>query len=277
MMLGRNDKCFCGSGKKYKVCHSDIHPDSRFAELVRMYTSFDKLIEQGKLNGKCAGCKENCNVCCSHRFEVTNLEFDYIAYEYSKKYGVEKWKEVTSRGKERWIKFKDKYPEKAEYEEKEMFGFGMDKYDELVDHAINDVVTHEIEPCVFLGEDGKCTIYEFRPFVCRYQGYGYLEDMPLDAEICEVLGDYKDNIEGMIEVSNYFDKHGEFMTLSVQGYDVIERMHSLNYLMYYSSEKLVNPLKSNIIFTESKWTKEEYANFRLEKAVERQNLKKREY
>ncbi len=199
MMLGRNDKCFCGSGKKYKVCHSDIHPDSRFAELVRMYTSFDKLIEQGKLNGKCAGCKENYNVCCSHRFEVTVLEFDYIAYEYSKKYGVEKWKEVISRGKERWIKFKDKYPEKAEYEEKEMFGFGMDKYDELVDHAINDVVTHEIEPCVFLGEDGKCTIYEYERVLHGTKNVNY--EVMIDAVDGRVL--VPQGFCSMTELYNY--------------------------------------------------------------------------
>ncbi|MFJ5795672.1 SEC-C metal-binding domain-containing protein [Bacillus atrophaeus] len=27
--LSRNDLCFCGSGKKYKKSHSDVHPDSK--------------------------------------------------------------------------------------------------------------------------------------------------------------------------------------------------------------------------------------------------------
>ncbi|WP_412094884.1 SEC-C metal-binding domain-containing protein [Bacillus atrophaeus] len=28
---------FCGSGKKYKKCHSDVHPDSRAANLIDMH------------------------------------------------------------------------------------------------------------------------------------------------------------------------------------------------------------------------------------------------
>ena len=31
MKIGRNDPCWCGSGKKYKVCHADF--DEKLAEL----------------------------------------------------------------------------------------------------------------------------------------------------------------------------------------------------------------------------------------------------
>lgn len=32
--MDRNERCFCGSGKKYKHCHIDIEKDSVLGELI---------------------------------------------------------------------------------------------------------------------------------------------------------------------------------------------------------------------------------------------------
>lgn len=36
--MGRNDLCFCGSGKKQKKCHPNINEDSVAAKIIKLYT-----------------------------------------------------------------------------------------------------------------------------------------------------------------------------------------------------------------------------------------------
>ncbi len=38
-MLGRNDRCWCGSGKKYKACHLDTDNRKRVADRNAMVGS----------------------------------------------------------------------------------------------------------------------------------------------------------------------------------------------------------------------------------------------
>ena len=34
--MGRNDLCFCGSGKKQKKCHPNINEDSVAAKIIKL-------------------------------------------------------------------------------------------------------------------------------------------------------------------------------------------------------------------------------------------------
>ena len=40
--MGRNDLCFCGSGKKQKKCHPNINEDSVAAKIIKLYTQLSK-------------------------------------------------------------------------------------------------------------------------------------------------------------------------------------------------------------------------------------------
>lgn len=263
MKLGRNDKCFCGSGKKAKFCHIDIDTESRFAELVKLYTEFDNLVKQEKLKGKCNTCKENCNVCCKHHFDILEVEFDYIAYQYAKRFGIDKWNELTREGYKQWIVYREKNPEQAKLEEEKVFG-DRNKLNELINETFNNYVSHDENPCSFLGADGKCTIYDFRPFVCRFQGFGYLKDAPLKSVICEVLGLYSDNINEMIESSEFFNRHSEMAYAETNKVTMVERMHCINYMLYYSVSHIKNPLENRNIIIERDIDKKEYGEIKLQ-------------
>lgn len=43
--MERNDKCFCGSGKKYKKCHYHISGESKLADMYRKMQHLMKLVK----------------------------------------------------------------------------------------------------------------------------------------------------------------------------------------------------------------------------------------
>ena len=50
--IGRNDPCFCGSGKKYKVCHGPIDDMIEGARLKgHLVPSYDMLKTEEQLQG----------------------------------------------------------------------------------------------------------------------------------------------------------------------------------------------------------------------------------
>ena len=71
MKYSRNDLCFCGSGKKYKNCHSDINPNSLVAHQYRIMHLLDEEIK----NCPYTICQKGCSDCCTDDFEVSVTEF----------------------------------------------------------------------------------------------------------------------------------------------------------------------------------------------------------
>ena len=76
-LMGRNDSCFCGSGKKTKKCHPDINESSLVAKLLGIYAEIDK--RNSKAN---TICEIGCADCCADDFEIHLSEFmailDYL-------------------------------------------------------------------------------------------------------------------------------------------------------------------------------------------------------
>ena len=264
MTLGRNDPCFCGSGKKYKKCHPDINPDSLIADLIRFYQKMDSRILEGKANGKCNTCKESCNTCCNHYFAVSSTEFDYITYEYTKRYGVKKWQELLTKAKVKWEKFREHNKETAAYEE-DMREGGKDVFDCTVKAVSKCNTTHEDSPCLFLNEDGKCSIYDIRPFICRFQGYFKYDDSyeNMESTICEVLGKYKEHKESLLQSEDIMDENATFIFIQNDEYSVYDRPHSLTYLLSYSNEYIPNPLSASGILKRYKLSREEFVKARI--------------
>ena len=52
MKIGRNDPCFCGSGKKYKKCHLLVQEEVTRIENLEWEEWFAKDIAQGQANLK---------------------------------------------------------------------------------------------------------------------------------------------------------------------------------------------------------------------------------
>ncbi|WP_080967252.1 SEC-C metal-binding domain-containing protein [Bacillus atrophaeus] len=73
--LSRNDLCFCGSGKKCKKCHSDVHPDSRAANLIDMHRNIEeKVISYQEKTGFIPPCHKGCYSCCFDDFSISEVE-----------------------------------------------------------------------------------------------------------------------------------------------------------------------------------------------------------
>lgn len=199
----RNLRCFCGSGKKHKLCHKDIMISSDFASLIKVYDMWDeKLKEVDTTKFKC---KKGCNFCCYEDFSVTPTEFFYALYEYYKKYGEDKTNEIIRKGTELWMRFKKEQPEISRY-----FEVNLGSKDIKKDIRKFDIITEVNKrvkrfsgnPCIFLTEGG-CSIYEARPFVCRIYPYAETYEKQ-NLKLCECtkldeIRNYQINIDDVYE------------------------------------------------------------------------------
>ena len=52
LLMGRNDLCFCGSGKKQKKCHPNINEDSVAAKNYKTIYTIIKRIEENVFGKK---------------------------------------------------------------------------------------------------------------------------------------------------------------------------------------------------------------------------------
>ncbi|HAP5732883.1 TPA: hypothetical protein IU259_001050 [Enterococcus faecalis] len=162
--MERNAKCFCGSGKKIKKCHFTVEPDSKLANMYLDYLSFDKIIESRQ---KFNQCPKGCSKCCNDLFDVSENEFLLILDEI-----------MRIGGKSLLDQYKKKAIEYGEYLRLN-FPKVMKKIDSSMPQSKNvlNILSYMMDgsdwdkskSCIFL-EDGKCSIYNARPVVCRKYG-----------------------------------------------------------------------------------------------------------
>lgn len=156
-------KCFCGSGKKHRKCHSTVMNNSKLASLYIDYKNFDLKLS---LSGTKTNCIKNCYSCCYDFFFISDNGFylilDFIQREMGKSkvdFFIEKAYKIENQ-------IKNNYP---------------DIYNSLNEYSPNsgnfnnryfsdsfNVLENTI-PCIFL-ENGKCSIYKARPVICRLYG-----------------------------------------------------------------------------------------------------------
>ncbi len=154
--MGRNDLCFCGSGKKIKKCHNSINENSIIAELYRKYNKIDKSISIPKDYP----CKKGCDNCCYDYFYVSQIEF-FCIYNYI----------LLNNGYEYLYKTIQKSIDTIEYLKKNY----NDEYVKLGSHienqnAFDDTNIKSLNiPCIFLNNN-MCDIYPVRPSMCRCFG-----------------------------------------------------------------------------------------------------------
>lgn len=138
MKYSRNDLCFCGSGKKYKKCHSDINPNSLIAHQYRIMHLLDEEIK------KCpyTVCQKGCSNCCTDDFDVSVTEFFTILNYLKIHCNDEQLENICKMSKMK------------------------------ISGISSNEKTVAFSRCIFLNEHSNlCDIYEVRPIICRKYGY----------------------------------------------------------------------------------------------------------
>lgn len=185
MGTNRNIECFCGSGKKQKKCHSDFHPESRAANLIRLYSELDtKVAKHYEESLFPSYCKKGCSYCCYDSFAISQIEFDLILKKISKHYSQEQIENLFNKALDYIEQIKKEDP--VYYQLLESDGTkDQEALIKQVEHASNKKRTSF--PCVFL-EDGMCSVYDVRPYICRAFGNSHVsDDYNLNFEVCEVI------------------------------------------------------------------------------------------
>ncbi|NDV18762.1 hypothetical protein GO013_04930 [Pseudodesulfovibrio sp. JC047] len=136
---------------------SSMNPKKRIAKFVGIYSEFlvhaDSII-QGEINGVNVKCKEGCSYCCDHLI-VANTGQLVVINEYLNEYPL------VREG------FIPKYPQWDDAFEpyREAFWYSVSRL--KTEKATFDYISSVFSsPCPFL-DDGKCSIYEVRPIMCR--------------------------------------------------------------------------------------------------------------
>jgi len=142
------DKCFCGSGKFYAECHSEVKENTAMAYLFRAFKLIDEDIKQARPTPMCS---KKCTKCCWAAPEVSALEFFAIV------------KHIQTRKTERaFTSLKDWI--RVAQNQRPMFPT-FAAFDEISGKRLT-------VPCIFLdNREEKCRIYEVRPLLCRLYGY----------------------------------------------------------------------------------------------------------
>lgn len=200
--MGRNDLCFCGSGKKQKRCHPDIKETSVAAKVIKLYDRIDRELNDnlyGKLDVKC---KKGCNKCCEDYFAISEVEFSIIMYYLYNNVKTETMEKLIQKGIAVADKFKANNPEF--FAQLEQITTGMSKYDNLRMDCEN--MPEKQEACIFLDEEGGCGIYSVRPIICRTHGVCYFSSNDTEYEICDIIPSWQANKINMLNIEKYRDE-----------------------------------------------------------------------
>lgn len=196
--MGRNDLCFCGSGKKQKKCHPNINENSVAAKTIRLSRDIGKDLENyvyGKVDVKCA---KGCDKCCRDYFPISEIEFAIIMDYLYNKLGIEKVNEIIQKGILLAKEFEKHNPEYFKQLEENTTGKSMYEYMRIQYSNMPE----EQEKCVFLDNDGSCSVYEVRPLICRNFGVCYYSK-EVEHKICDKIPSYLDNKDNMMSIDKY--------------------------------------------------------------------------
>lgn len=221
--MRRNDPCFCGSGRKYKKCHyqSEIHPESRGAELLKLYNGVDREVAKyGERHHVQPPCHRGCSECCYQIFEVSQLEFETIMYEIKRDWSQEEIEVLFDRAFECLEAVKKENPNLIDILDRDA-NEEQDLFIEQV-FAARDLSS---QPCPFLDKQtGACRVYEVRPMVCRQFGSSHIREpqhgwiFP-DQPLCSKISSRKEVEEKTPDVTEHFEQYRSLKDLKFPGVD----------------------------------------------------------
>ena len=179
--MGRNDPCFCGSGKKTKYCHAEVNENGIVANLLHLYNQIEIDLKSALAEKNISPqCHKGCSDCCHDYFYVSQVEYFGIL-NYMMANGID-FNETKTKAKNYMDEIEKEYP--FEYRRlNDNFSHAQNKMDirQFDDSAINKTK----QGCVFLNTDtNSCDIYPVRPIICRHFGlikrYGTCSKVPPD-------------------------------------------------------------------------------------------------
>ncbi len=115
-------------------------------------------------------CAPGCSGCCRGLFYVSKLDILLIADAFTT---LDSDSQKRAESKARAIKrlMKDL--------------FGISKFDKIDDHMESIFYKRFSDtPCPFLSSEGRCDIYDSRPFICRLQGFPFHNGSRWEFESC---------------------------------------------------------------------------------------------
>lgn len=187
--ISRNDPCFCGSGKKHKKCHSDVHADSRASYLINLNATIDKKVKDfQESTGDIPPCHNGCSNCCYDDFSISEIEFELIMREM-KSWNQEDVERVYDIALDQCEEVKKDRPDT--WRNLEIFVRGNDGEAFRKQIENHGTILRNKFPCPLLDENTKsCKVYESRPMVCRSYGTTHFKKNNYSSfEVCEYIPD----------------------------------------------------------------------------------------
>lgn len=210
--MSRNEPCFCGSGKKQKRCHADTAPNSRAAEVLRLYGELEQLVNNhySKPNAQRPPCQEGCAECCYQNFTITEIEYKLIAKEL-KTWSKERLDKLYTETFRQLEVIEENYPE---------------VYKNLrTDSTLNNSILRKQYkimgdsygiPCPLLDTvTGRCEVYNSRPLICRMHGTTYY--VPEDYSVCNKISSNLKNAKITYNAVEFLDRAGSWDKIEIRG------------------------------------------------------------
>ena len=152
------------------------------SETMELYKNIDLKVDTHFSNKRRqAPCSKGCASCCSQFFEISEVEYVIILNH------LKDWEEAKINKLIDTVDLYNKLLKK--YHNKfynEFFSVDM-KQEFSCNKYYNNPERFRIQmPCVFLSREGACSIYSFRPLVCRTTGVGYKHNFEVGSVCSEI-------------------------------------------------------------------------------------------
>ena len=231
--MGRNEKCFCGSGKKRKKCHSDVIENSYIENLYEKYFEIENTVSKYRTTHKefeNHRCGKGCFNCCYDLFTVSMLEFELLLEEIRNN-GEEFAEHIFHKALYHLDILEKDHPELYNRLEEN------DTMKDMTQTMMSDVNIYDRNhrlplPCPLLDDNtGACTAYDKRPMICRTHGTTHtaFHLMSSDAEICEHIPSSHLNAESTPEVDGW-DMNPNLMLQTIfNGQTILPRQYPIVY------------------------------------------------
>jgi len=250
--MGRNDLCFCMSGKKKKNCHPDIHEESQAAAKLKIYSQleYDLKTNRQAANGTSL-CVPGCSDCCYDYFTVQGIEFDLILNELAKWDG-DKLNNLIKRVDKYWTMF-----EKENKEATRLLVYGTDNDIEKINSSIDKTSF----PCAFFDVTTQlCQIYEVRPFKCRIFGNTFYYPDPKEGAVgiaCTMYGSIlnDDNFDKILcDVTELLNKNTDLSLILDDKQNVVALNSEYPLIYHLYQHFIVKKLGVSIVNFDEKFT-----------------------
>jgi Fe-S-cluster containining protein len=214
--------CFCGSGKAHTLCHGDINPNSPVARLYLVQRQLDAAIEkQRRENNLPVKCRAGCAQCCARCFNVSEPEAAQILEALSRRLAPADISRLIRKANDQWALLASEYPALAQAISGPILLEALGKAHETVLPF----------PCLFLDEEGRCTIYEVRPLICRIYGAGRVSWMG-NSRPCTHLPPLHTARDRYADLSGFEETFGRYAFLEYDGQYIMRRPVPLFYYFH---------------------------------------------